>query len=70
MKPSEIEIKISEMTIADYDDVVSLWRSLSGMGLSGADEREEIEKFIAKNPTISLVAEAEVGMQRLTKRPG
>lgn len=53
------DIKLSEMRIADYDDVISLWRSLSGMGLSGADEKGEIEKFIVRNPKTSILAETE-----------
>ncbi len=63
MKPSEVksrgEIKIREIIISDYDDMISLWRSLPGMGLSGADEKGEIEKFLMRNPTTCILAEFE-----------
>lgn len=59
MKSSELKIKMREMRPSDYDDVISLWRLLPGMGLSGADEREEIEKFLEKNPKTSILAEEE-----------
>lgn len=50
-----MSIDIRPMTMADYDAIVALWRSLPGMGLSGADEPEEVERFIARNPETSLV---------------
>jgi ribosomal protein S18 acetylase RimI-like enzyme len=49
------EAKIREMSLSDYDAVTALWRSLPGMGLSGADERGEIRKFLERNPSTSLV---------------
>ena len=55
----EGDIKVREMRIADYDDVISLWRSLPGMGLSGADEMGEMERFLIRNPKTSLLAELE-----------
>jgi len=45
------------MNVADYDSALHLWKSLPGMGLSGADERSEIEKFLRKNSETCWVAE-------------
>jgi putative acetyltransferase len=49
-------VEISEMTVADYDEVMALWQSTEGMGLSSADSREGIAAFLARNPGLSLVA--------------
>ncbi len=48
---------IRPMTIADYDSILALWKSLPGMGLSSADKRENVAAFLEKNPTTCLVAE-------------
>jgi ribosomal protein S18 acetylase RimI-like enzyme len=50
-------IGIRPMTTSDYDSVLALWKSLPGMGLSSADERESIAAFLGVNPTTCLVAE-------------
>lgn len=50
-----MSIDIQQMTMADYDAVLDMWKSLPGMGLSGADEPDEVERFIARNPETSLV---------------
>ena len=44
------------MTLADYAAVVALWRATEGIGLSGADEREPIRAYLARNPDMSFVA--------------
>lgn len=51
---------IRQMKASDYDAVYDLWMSCQGMGLNDVDDsREGIEKFIKKNPTTCLVAEAD-----------
>ena len=40
----------------DYAGSLSLWRSLPGLGLSGADEESQIHKFLDKNPGTCFVA--------------
>lgn len=46
------------MTINDYDEVYGLWRSCKGMGLNNLDDsKEEIEKFLNRNPDTCFVAE-------------
>jgi ribosomal protein S18 acetylase RimI-like enzyme len=43
------------LTIQDYDQILALWRSCPGMGLSGADNPESLERFLARNPGLSWV---------------
>jgi ribosomal protein S18 acetylase RimI-like enzyme len=47
---------IREMTIRDYDEVVGLWQSSEGVGLSDADSREGVARFLKRNPGLSFVA--------------
>jgi hypothetical protein len=55
--PSEsMPVEIDEMTIADYDDVLSLLRALPGIAIRGADSREATERYLARNPGLSFVA--------------
>ncbi len=50
-------ISIVPMTPADYDDVRALWMTIRGFGIRALDDsREDIERFIARNPTTSVVA--------------
>jgi len=44
------------MQKSDYRGAVSLWRSLPGLGLSGADEETQIHKFLDQNPDTCFVA--------------
>ena len=44
------------MHIPDYEQALRLWQSLPGMGLSGADEKENIRVFLQKNPNTCFVA--------------
>ena len=51
------EITIVPMTPSDYDDVRALWMTIRGFGIRTLDDsREDIERFIARNPTTSVVA--------------
>jgi putative acetyltransferase len=44
--------------MADYDPAVALWRVCEGIGLSEADSREGIRRFLRRNPGLSVVAES------------
>ncbi len=45
------------MTIEDYDEVRALWMTISGFGIRALDDsREDIDRFIRRNPTTSVVA--------------
>ena len=48
---------IMPMTEADYDDVRALWMTIRGFGIRALDDsREDIQRFIRRNPTTSVVA--------------
>ena len=53
------EINIIPMKPEDYDDVRALWLTIRGFGIRALDDsREDIERFIRRNPTTSVVAKA------------
>ncbi len=45
--------------MADYGAAYSLWEKAEGIGLSQADSRENIARFLERNPGTSFVATAE-----------
>lgn len=46
------------MTIEDYYAVRTLWQSIKGFGIRDLDDsRDEIARFIQRNPTTSVIAE-------------
>lgn len=47
---------IQPMTAADYDQTLALWQEVEGVGLSSADSREQIERYLKRNPGQSLLA--------------
>jgi len=47
---------IRAMTIRDYDAIIALWQSADGVGLSDADSREAIGRYLARNPGCSFTA--------------
>ena len=50
-------LTLSPMTMADYDEVRALWLTIRGFGIRALDDsREEIERFLQRNPTSSVVA--------------
>jgi len=49
-------VTIRELKIGDYENAYSLWQSLPGLGLSAADDAENIAAFLAKNPGLSFAA--------------
>ena len=45
------------MTIDDYDEVHALWLTIRGFGIRTLDDsREEIARFLRRNPSTSVVA--------------
>ena len=46
---------ILEMQIQDYEEVYELWCKTPGMGLSDADKKENIEKFLTRNKGLSYI---------------
>ena len=52
------EVRILPMTTDDYDDVRALWMTIRGFGIRALDDsREDVERFIRRNPTTSVIAE-------------
>lgn len=49
-------LAIREMDISDYDSVIKLWSDSENLSLRDADSRENIGKYLAKNPGLSFVA--------------
>jgi N-acetylglutamate synthase len=43
-------------TIADYDAVIAFWKQQEGVGLSDADERENVAAYLDRNPNMSFTA--------------
>ena len=51
------EIRLYPMTVEDYEEVRLLWLTISGFGIRALDDsREDIARFIRRNPTTSVVA--------------
>jgi ribosomal protein S18 acetylase RimI-like enzyme len=51
-----MSIQLREMTINDYDTVYAVWEASEGIGLSDADSKEGIKRFLARNPGLSYLA--------------
>jgi ribosomal protein S18 acetylase RimI-like enzyme len=49
-----MSLSFDPMTKADYDQVLAVW--LSAEGLSHLESREDFERFIDRNPGLSVVA--------------
>jgi len=50
-------MKITKMTIKDYDEVYALWKNTEGMGLhSDSDSKKGILRYLKRNPGLSFVA--------------
>lgn len=49
-------VAIHEMDIEDYDAVYQLWEMSDNIGLSKADSRYSITKFLERNPGMSYTA--------------
>lgn len=50
-----------EWVADDYEAAYQLWVQTEGMGLSEADSREEIVRYLERNPGLSQICEKEDG---------
>ena len=51
------QVEIRAMTIEDYEGVFALWNTIKGFGLRSIDDSKEgVERFLNRNPGISVVA--------------
>ena len=56
------EILIRPMREEDYDRIRELWQTIGGFGIRSIDDsREDIERFIRRNPDTSVVAQTPEG---------
>ena len=56
------DVRILPMREEDYDAVRALWLTIRGFGIRALDDsREDVARFIRRNPTTSVVAVAEDG---------
>lgn len=53
------KVTIAPFQIAHYDEVITLWEQSEGIGLSSSDSRESIAIYLARNPAMSFVAQAQ-----------
>ena len=51
-----LHISFRLMSIQDYDTILSLWQAAEGVGLSAADERTAIARYLERNPGLSFTA--------------
>lgn len=49
-------ITITPFVIEQYDRVIALWDRSAGVGLSGADARDNIAAYLERNPGMSFIA--------------
>ena len=49
-------IEYREMLSTDYDAALALWQRCVGMGLSRADEKIPMTRFLERNPGLSFIA--------------
>lgn len=55
-----MDFHIRRMKIEDYPKVYDLWMGIKGFGIRSIDDSKEgVERFLKRNPTTSVVAEAE-----------
>ncbi|HMD55669.1 MAG TPA: GNAT family N-acetyltransferase [Phycisphaerae bacterium] len=52
---------IEPLTFADYDAVITFWHGQEGIGLNESDERIPMERYLARNPGMSLIAKNSAG---------
>jgi ribosomal protein S18 acetylase RimI-like enzyme len=52
-----VEMIIRQMTINDYEELLRLWENTPGIGVSEADSRENIERFLNRNSCFNMVCQ-------------
>ncbi len=57
-----MKILIEPMAMDHYDDVIAVWEKSENVGLSSADEQEQIGAYLARNPGMSFVAKENGGI--------
>ena len=56
----ETNFHLRVMQIEDYENVYKLWMTIDGFGIRSIDDSKEgVSRFLKRNPTTSVVAEAD-----------
>lgn len=56
MNTEGLPVVISIMTMTDYEEALALWQGMPGIGLSAADSRDAIARFLERNGGLCFVA--------------
>jgi ribosomal protein S18 acetylase RimI-like enzyme len=56
MSASADPTTIHDVRLADYDEILALWRATPGIGLGESDERAPIAAFLERNAGLSVCA--------------
>jgi ribosomal protein S18 acetylase RimI-like enzyme len=56
MKRLHETYKIREMKIKDYEELINIWTTTSGLSIDEEDSREKTKIFLDRNPGLSFVA--------------
>ncbi len=51
-----MSFQIQPLTPAEYDALFALWKRCEGVGLSEADSRANIQRYLRRNPGMSFIA--------------
>lgn len=54
-----MNVHIIPFIFENYDEVLSLWQRCEGIGLSEADSRQNIRKYLERNPGMSFIAKGQ-----------
>src|SRR4051812_11639734 len=52
-------VRVRAFTMSDYDSASALWSKAEGIELCEGDSREELVRYLARNPGLSQIAEAD-----------
>ena len=52
-------MRIEAFSMGDYEEAAALWAAMPEIGLDDADARENMDRFLARNPGMSFVARHE-----------
>ena len=58
-------MKIRVMTADDYDSVARLWTNSNGVGVNPDDSKENISKYLQRNPNTSFDAIRNEGINKV-----
>jgi ribosomal protein S18 acetylase RimI-like enzyme len=53
---NQMQIDYVELTMTNYQNVISLWKNCEGIGLSSADSQDRMHAYLRRNPGMNFVA--------------